>query len=82
MKEVMPVSQSLSTLAATGLQAMDYVDHSERMPDTLKAAQLALIQQMEKPQAQVLIAVAPSIQKLVEFSAGQVPTETPAPASD
>jgi hexosaminidase len=82
MKEVMPVSQSLSTLAATGLQAMDYVDHSERMPDTLKAAQLALIQQAEKPQAQVLIAVAPSIQKLVEFSAGQVPTETPAPASD
>jgi hexosaminidase len=82
MKEVMPVSQSLSTLAATGLQAMDYVDHSERMPDTLKAVQLVLIQQAEKPQAQVLIVVAPSIQKLVEFSAGQVPTETPAPASD
>jgi hexosaminidase len=82
MKEVMPVSQSLSTLAATGLQAMDYLDHSERIPDTLKAAQLALIEQAEKPQAQVLIVVAPSIQKLVEFSAGQVPTETPAPASD
>ncbi|HZR56133.1 MAG TPA: family 20 glycosylhydrolase [Terriglobales bacterium] len=82
MKEVIPVSQSLSTLATAGLEAMDYLDHGDHMPDTLKAAQLGLIQQAEKPQAQVTIAVAPSIQKLVEFSAGQTPTEMPAPEPD
>jgi hexosaminidase len=78
MKEVIPVSQSLSTAATAGLQAMDYLDRGEHASDGWKTEQLAMLQQAEKPQAQLLIMVAPSIQKLVEFSAGQTPSQMPA----
>ena len=33
--------------------------------------QLALVEQAEKPQAQLLIMVAPSVEKLIQASAGQ-----------
>ncbi|MCU1297335.1 MAG: Beta-hexosaminidase, partial [Acidobacteriaceae bacterium] len=82
MKEIVPVSQSVTSVATAGLQAMDYLDRGERAPDTWKTEQVALLQQAEKPQAQVLIMVAPSIQKLVEFSAGQRLSQIPATSSE
>jgi hexosaminidase len=75
LKEVLPVSQSLSLAANAGLEAMDYVERGEHPPEAWKEQQLARLQQAEKPQAQLLIVVAPSIQKLIEFSAGQMPSQ-------
>ncbi len=75
-KEVSPVSQSLSALGAAGLAALDYLDRGEPAPAAWVAAQLALVQQAKKAQAQLLIMVAPSVEKLVQASAGQ-----PAPSS-
>jgi hexosaminidase len=66
LKEVVPVSQNLSAVAVAGLQAMGYLDRGERAPDTWKTEQLAQIEQAKKPQGQLLIMVAPSVQKLVE----------------
>lgn len=70
LKEVAPISQNLSALGAAGLTALDYLDRGEPAPAAWVAAQLALVEQASKPQAQVLIMVAPPVGKLVQASAG------------
>jgi hexosaminidase len=71
LTEVEPISQNLSALGAAGLAALDYIDRGERAPDVWKTEQLAIIEQAKTQKAQVLLMVAPSVQKLVEASAGQ-----------
>jgi hexosaminidase len=79
LKEVAPISQNLSALGAAGLAALDYLDRGETAPAAWVAAQLALVEQAEKPQAQLLIRVAPSVGKLIQASAGQAaPSSSPA----
>ncbi len=73
LKEVTPISRNLSALGAAGLAALDYLDHDERAPAAWVTEQLALIEQAKKPQAQLLLIVAPSVQKLIEASAAQGP---------
>ncbi len=69
VKEVLPVSQNLSTLGTAGLAALDYLDHGERAPEQWRSQQLALIEQAKKQQAQLLLMIAPAVQKLIEASA-------------
>jgi hexosaminidase len=79
LKEVTPISQNLSALGAAGLAALDYLDRGEPAPAPWVAAQLALVEQASKPQAQLLIMVAPSVGRLIQASAGQ-PARSPLPA--
>jgi hexosaminidase len=79
LKEVTPISQNLSALGAAGLAALDYLDRGEPAPAPWVAAQLALVEQASKPQAQLLIMVAPSVGRLIQASAGQ-PAPSPLPA--
>ena len=69
VKEVLPLSQNLSTLGTAGLAALDYLDHGERAPEQWRSQQLALIEQAKKQQAQLLLMIAPAVQKLIEASA-------------
>ena len=71
LKEVAPLSHNLSALAASGLEAMDYLDRGEHPSDAWKTQQLALVKQAQEQKAQLLIMVAPSIQKLIDSSTGQ-----------
>ena len=71
LKEIVPLSQDLSAVAVTGLQALDYVNRGERAPDSWTAEQFALLQEAEKPKAQLLLMVAPAVRELVEASSGQ-----------
>ncbi|MGA9040092.1 MAG: family 20 glycosylhydrolase [Terriglobales bacterium] len=71
LKEVGPLSQNLSALAASGLEAMGYLDRGEIPSDTWKTQQLALMKQTQEPKAQLLIMVAPSIQRLIDPNAPQ-----------
>jgi hexosaminidase len=71
LKEIVPLSQELTTVATTGLQALDYMDRGERAPATWARAQFALLEEAQKPKAQLLLMVVPSVQKLVEASSGQ-----------
>ena len=75
----MPVSQDLSALGAAGLQALDFLDRGEKAPDEWRTQQLALVQQAAEPKAQVLLVVAGPVQKLIQFSAGEQPTELSLP---
>jgi hexosaminidase len=70
VKEVAPISQNLSALGTAGLAALDYLDRGEKAPAAWVAQQLAIVEQAKKPQAQLLMMVAPAIQKLIEASAG------------
>jgi hexosaminidase len=71
LKEVVPLSQDLSEVAATALQALDYISRGERAPEAWARQQFALLNQTQKPKAQLLLMVAPSVQRLVEASSGQ-----------
>jgi len=70
LKEIVPVSQDLSAVAASGLQALDYIDRGERAPDAWAQQQFALLQEAEKPKAQLLLMVAAPVQRIVEASSG------------
>jgi hexosaminidase len=68
LKEVAPVSQNLAALGAAGLQALDYIDARKAAPGEWRMQQVAMIQQVAKPTADLVLAVAPAVQKLVETS--------------
>jgi hexosaminidase len=79
VEEAMPVSQDLSALGAAGLQALDFLDRGEKAPNTWKDQQLAVVQKSLQPKAQVLLVVAGPVQKLIQFCAGEQPTELQLP---
>jgi len=81
VQEVLPVSQNLSALGTAGLQALDYLDRKEKAPEDREKQQLAVVQQAFEPKAQVLLMVAPAVQKLIQASAREKPTELPIPRS-
>ena len=79
VQEALPQSESLSALAAAGLEALDYLDRGEKAPSAWKTQQLQVVQQAIQPKAQVLLMVAGPVQKLVQVSAGEKPTDLPLP---
>jgi hexosaminidase len=81
VQEVVPVSQNLSALGTAGLQALDYLDRGEKAPDAWKTQKLELVQQALQPKAQVILMVAGPVQKLIQASAGEKPTELEIPKS-
>jgi len=79
LKEVAPLSLNLSGLGGAGLTALDYLDRGEPAPVDWVTGQLALVKQARKAQAQLLIMVAPSVEKLIQASAGHAaPSSAPA----
>ena len=66
--EVMPLAENLSQLGTAGLEALDYLDRGEKAPDEWRAKQMAVVATARQPSAQVKLAVAASVQKLIEAS--------------
>jgi hexosaminidase len=71
LTEIVPLSQDLTAVATTGLQALDYLDRGARAPAAWATQQFALLEQAQKPKAQLLLMVVPSVRKLIEASSGQ-----------
>jgi hexosaminidase len=69
LQEVQPQSQNLSAAAAAGLQALDYLSANGRAPAAWRDRQLALLKEAQKPQAEMLLAIVPAVQTLVEATA-------------
>jgi len=69
LAEDKPLSQDLAALAAAGLQALDSIDKNQPLPDTWRTEQLAVVDRSMKPRANLLVMVAPPIQKLIEAAA-------------
>jgi hexosaminidase len=71
LQEEVALSQNLSALGAAGLQALDYLDKGQTVPDSSKMQQLAVIDQAKTRQADLLLMVVAPVQQLVEASAGR-----------
>lgn len=69
LKEVSPVSQNLSAIGTAGLQALDFIDRRESAPEMWRVQQVATAEEAGKPTADLILAVAPAVQKIVEASA-------------
>jgi hexosaminidase len=75
LKEVSAVSQNLSSLGAAGLQALDHIGKGEGAAEAWRTQQIAMAQAAEKPTADLILAVAPAVQKLIEAAAKTGPSK-------
>jgi hexosaminidase len=69
VKDVAANSRDLSALGAMGLAALEAIAKGQPAPDSWKAQQLAVLEQIKKPKAQLLLIPAPAVEKLVEAAA-------------
>jgi hexosaminidase len=70
LEEDAPLSQNLAAVSAAGLQALDYLDKGQAVPDSWKTQQSALFDAAKKPNANLLLMVVVPVQQLVDASAG------------
>jgi hexosaminidase len=79
VQEVAGRSQDLSTLGTAGLAALDAIAKGQPPPDAWKTEQLAVIEVLKKPKAQLLLIPVPAVQKLIEaaVSGGSCSSATP-----
>jgi len=73
LNELAPLSEDLSTLAAAGLLALDYLDKSTPSPNSWRAQQLVLVGRAKTPKADLLLMVVEPVRQLLEASEGQAP---------
>jgi hexosaminidase len=64
-----PASEALRRLGSIGLQALDYLDRGERPPAAWLVQQRSFLETLKKPLAELRLALAPSIEKLVNAAA-------------
>jgi hexosaminidase len=64
--ELVPISQSLHEIAEIGLQTLDSLRKGEAIPAAAQHQNLAAVAAAEKPQAVLLLMVAPSVELLVK----------------
>jgi hexosaminidase len=69
LAEDKPLSADLAALAAAGLQALDSMEKSQPLTDAWRAEQLAVVERSMKPRANLLLVVAPPIQRLIAATA-------------
>jgi len=69
LKEVAPLSETVAAVAGAGLQTLDYIEAGKAPPDDWKKEQSALLERAKRPQAELLIMIVPTIQKLLDAAA-------------
>jgi hexosaminidase len=69
LKEVVPLSQTLSQVGSIGLQALDYLDGRSRPSDAWIAQQTSVLHEAENQHAQLLLMIVPSVEKLLQAAA-------------
>lgn len=65
LRDIAPLSADLSALAAVGLQALDYLDNSQPLPELWRTQQLALIEHAKTPKADLLLMIVAPVQQLI-----------------
>ncbi len=66
LQEAVPLAEDVAALAATGLQALEYLDSGKQAPQAWVTEQQALLDRAAKPRVELLIMIVPSIRKLVD----------------
>lgn len=80
LRETEPLAKDLSDLGATGLEALRYLNEGSAPPAGWREAKLAQIEAAMKPRAELEIAVAPALKKLVVAAAEIEALKTMSPA--
>jgi len=65
-EELVPLSHSLNRVAVIGLQALDDLQNRRSTDANTLQQNLAYLESIQKPQAELILAVAPSVELLVE----------------
>ncbi len=73
LQEIIPVSQNLTRVATAGLEALDYLDRGERPAQGWQSQAMAVLEDAGKAQAQLLLVIVPSIEKLVQAAGAESP---------
>jgi hexosaminidase len=71
LQEAGPLLNMTADLCKAGLQSLEYVQSKQSPPDAWTKEIALLLEKAEKPQAEVLIAITPSIKKLVNAAMAQ-----------
>jgi hypothetical protein len=79
VREVVGSSQDLAALGSAGLAALDVIAKGQPAADSWKVQQLAIIEQVKKQKAQLLMIPAPAVQRLVEAVAAGASCSSPKP---
>jgi hexosaminidase len=66
LKEIAPLSTELAQLSDIGLRALDSLEQKQAVDAAWRAQSLQTIANDSKPQADLLIMIAPAVQRLVE----------------
>jgi hexosaminidase len=66
LSEIGPLAKAVFELSVKGLEALDYIGLRQKPPETWSTEAALLLQESEKPQAEMLIAIVPSIKKLID----------------
>jgi hypothetical protein len=72
LKEIEPLTETLSESIETGLQALDYLESRQRPPEDWKGKAALTIERAEKTHAEMLIVIAPALKALTK-AASEIP---------
>jgi hexosaminidase len=69
LQELIPLSQDLSALGAGGVEALDYLTSGQKPAASWVKRQRAFLDRAKKPRAELLLMIAPQVERLVEAAA-------------
>jgi hexosaminidase len=72
LREVAPLSQELSSVAASGLTALDYLEKSEPAPQAWRTKEIAHLELANAPKADLLLTVVAPVRELVEATSTSI----------
>jgi len=66
LKEIIPLSEDVSTLAEAGLQALDYLENKKQPPQSWVKNVSSLLERPQKPEYELIIMIIPAIHRLIQ----------------
>jgi hexosaminidase len=71
LQELIPLSQDLAALGAAGVEALDYLASGQKPDASWLKRQRAFLDRAKRPRAELLLMIAPQVEKLVEATAAR-----------
>jgi hexosaminidase len=71
LQELIPLSEDLTAMGAGGLEALDYLAKSQKPEASWIRLQQAFLDRAKRPRAELLLMIAPQVERLVEAAAGK-----------
>jgi hexosaminidase len=71
LNEILPLSESLRSIAELGLEAISYLENGQPAPQDWLGKSTAILKRPEKPEYEVIIMILPAVQRLVEAASGK-----------